>query len=235
MRKPCAMHVCYLCEMLSNLDQSWKIALYTELRKPYVADLFSFVETEYASNNCFPPKEQVFAALNECPSDRVRVVIIGQDPYHGAGQAHGLCFSVNDFIKHPPSLRNIFREMENDLGREIPASGNLTRWAKQGVLLLNATLTVREGEAGSHQRKGWEKLTDAIISTVSEQKEHVVFMLWGGPAKKKGSKIDRSKHLVLESGHPSPLSANQGLWFGNRHFSKANQYLEEHGNLPIEW
>ncbi len=163
------------------------------------------------------------------------MVIIGQDPYHGLGQANGLCFSVNDGIAFPPSLINIFKEIEQDLAIPFPQSGNLERWAKQGILLLNATLTVRESEAGSHQNKGWEDFTDAVIQRISDQKENVVFLLWGGFAKKKGSKIDRSKHCVLETGHPSPLSANRGLWFGNKHFSKANSFLTSKGKNPIQW
>lgn len=218
-----------------NIEQSWKEILSDEFEKPYFNDLIAYIKQEYASHKCFPPGKQIFAAFDHCPFNNVEVVIIGQDPYHGAGQAHGLCFSVNDGISFPPSLRNIFQEISNDLGKPIPSSGNLERWAAQGVLLLNAVLTVREGQAESHKGKGWEKFTDAVIQQISDKKENVAFMLWGGYAKKKGAKIDRSKHFILESGHPSPLSANQGLWFGNKHFSKANEYLKQKGKREIEW
>jgi len=221
--------------MQVNIEQSWKGILSDEFEKPYFNDLITYVKQEYASHKCFPPGKQIFAAFDHCPFDNVEVVIIGQDPYHGAGQAHGLCFSVNDGISFPPSLRNIFQEISNDIGKPIPSSGNLERWADQGVLLLNAVLTVREGQAESHKGKGWEKFTDAVIQQISDKKENVVFLLWGGYAKKKGAKIDRSKHFILESGHPSPLSANQGLWFGNKHFSKANEYLKQKGKREIEW
>lgn len=221
--------------MQVNIEQSWKEILSDEFEKPYFNDLITYVKQEYASHKCFPPGKQIFAAFDHCPFDNVEVVIIGQDPYHGAGQAHGLCFSVNDGISFPPSLRNIFQEISNDIGKPIPSSGNLERWADQGVLLLNAVLTVREGQAESHKGKGWEKFTDAVIQKISDKKENVVFLLWGGYAKKKGAKIDRSKHFILESGHPSPLSANQGLWFGNKHFSKANEYLKQKGKREIEW
>lgn len=221
--------------MQVNIEASWKEVLSDEFEKPYFEELISFVKEEYTTYRCFPPGKQIFAAFDNCPFDKVEVVLLGQDPYHGYGQAHGLCFSVNDGVAFPPSLRNIFQEISTDIGKPIPASGNLERWAKQGVLLLNAVLTVREGQAESHKGKGWEKFTDAVIQKISERKENVVFMLWGGYAKKKGAKIDRSKHLVLESGHPSPLSANQGLWFGNKHFSKANEYLKETGKKEIEW
>jgi uracil-DNA glycosylase len=176
----------------------------------------------------------IFNAFNQCPFDEAKVVIIGQDPYHGPGQAHGLCFSVNDGVRFPPSLQNIFKEIQNDLGIPVPATGNLTRWAEQGVLLLNATLTVRAHQAGSHQRQGWESFTDAAIRALAEEREHLVFILWGSYAQKKGAFIDRSRHLVLSSAHPSPLSAYQGF-FGNKHFSLANAYLEEHGKTPIKW
>lgn len=219
------------------LDASWKAVLQKEFDKPYFIDLLNFVKAEYATvgQRCFPPEEQLFSAFDYCPFDKVKVVIIGQDPYHGYGQAHGLCFSVNDGIAFPPSLRNIFEEVKNDTGTPVPISGNLTRWADQGILLLNATLTVREGMAGSHQKKGWEKFTDAVIQAVSDQRETVVFLLWGSYAQKKGKLVDRSRHLVLETGHPSPLSANRGLWFGNRHFTKTNDYLVATGQTPIEW
>ena len=214
---------------------SWKKALFEEFDKPYFAALNEFITSEYQARICYPPIDEIFAAFRYCAFEEVKVVIIGQDPYHSAKQANGLCFSVNDGIAIPPSLRNIFSEINRDLQKPIPASGNLERWARQGGLLLNATLTVAEGAPGSHQRKGWEKFTDAVIQKISDEKTDVVFMLWGGFAKKKGSKIDRRKHLVLESGHPSPLSANQGKWFGNRHFSAANQFLKSK-NLPeIQW
>jgi uracil-DNA glycosylase len=221
--------------MQVNIESGWKAVLADEFEKPYFKELVEFVKEEYTGQKCFPPGKQIFAAFDHCPFDKVEVVILGQDPYHGFGQAHGLCFSVNDTIAMPPSLINIFKEIQADLGKPFPPNGNLERWARQGVLLLNAVLTVREGQAESHKSKGWEKFTDAVIQKVSEQKENVVFMLWGGYAKKKGAKIDRSKHYVLESGHPSPLSANQGLWFGNKHFSKANEFLKEKGKREIEW
>lgn len=221
--------------MQFELPFSWKRHLSAEFDQPYFKNLAEFVDAEYSANTCYPPPEQIFSAFEHCSFDNVKVVIIGQDPYHGANQAHGLCFSVNDGIAFPPSLRNIFEELRRDLGIDISTSGSLKHCASQGVLLLNATLTVREATAGSHQNKGWEKFTDAVIQAVSNQKSNVVFMLWGGYAKKKGANIDKSKHLVLESGHPSPLSANKGHWFGNRHFSKANQYLEQHGISPIAW
>ncbi|HEX8269652.1 MAG TPA: uracil-DNA glycosylase [Flavobacterium sp.] len=218
-----------------NLPASWRQALSSEFGKPYFHELIQFVKSEYDNHTCYPPSDQIFSAFSYCDFDDVKVVIIGQDPYHGANQAHGLCFSVNDTIAFPPSLRNIFKEIEINLGKEAPSSGKLEHWARQGVLLLNATLTVREGEAGSHQKKGWEKFTDTVIQILSDEKENVVFLLWGGYAKKKGAKIDKQKHLVLESGHPSPLSANSGHWFGNKHFSKTNEYLESQGKIPIHW
>lgn len=218
-----------------NIEQSWKNVLADEFEKPYFNQLISFVKDEYATHKCYPPGKQIFSAFDHCPFDKVEVVILGQDPYHGQDQANGLCFSVNDNIPMPPSLVNIFKEIQTDLNKPFPPTGNLERWADEGVLLLNAVLTVREGQAASHQGKGWEVFTDAVIQKISEQKKDVVFMLWGGYAKKKGAKIDRAKHLVLESGHPSPLSANQGLWFGNRHFSKANNYLRERGKKEISW
>jgi len=218
-----------------SIGPSWKTALSEEFGQPYFGALIDFVKSEYKSRRCFPPGRQIFAAFDACPFDSVKAVIIGQDPYHGHGQAHGLCFSVNDGIDFPPSLRNIFREVHDDLGKPVPASGNLDRWARQGVLLLNATLTVVEGQAGSHQNKGWEKFTDAVIRTVSDKKSNVVFLLWGGYARQKRGLIDVSKHCILESGHPSPLSANKGHWFGNRHFSKANAYLESVGKKPVDW
>ena len=218
-----------------KIHSSWQQVLESEYEKPYFQELISFVKNEYATKRCFPLESEIFAAFNHCPFDKVKVVIIGQDPYHGFGQANGLCFSVNDGIIFPPSLINIFKEIQSDLGLPIPISGNLERWADQGVLLLNATLTVRETEAGSHQKKGWETFTDAVIQKISDEKENIVFLLWGGFAQKKGAKINRTKHNVLESGHPSPLSANRGLWFGNKHFSKTNAYLQSLGKETIKW
>jgi uracil-DNA glycosylase len=218
-----------------KIHSSWQQVLESEYEKPYFQKLISFVKNEYAIKRCFPLESEIFAAFNHCPFDKVKVVIIGQDPYHGFGQANGLCFSVNDGINFPPSLINIFKEIQSDLGLSIPISGNLERWAEQGVLLLNATLTVRESEAGSHQKKGWETFTDTVIQKISDEKENIVFLLWGGFAKKKGAKINRTKHHVLESGHPSPLSANRGLWFGNRHFRKTNAYLQSLGKESIKW
>lgn len=216
-------------------EPSWNSVLQTELSKPYFAALQQFVAAQYRSGQCYPPNDLIFDAFEKCPFDKVKVVILGQDPYHGPGQANGHCFSVNDGVAFPPSLRNIFRELNTDVGAQIPFSGNLSHWARQGVLLLNATLTVQAGNAASHQKKGWEEFTDFVIETLSVNRDHLVFMLWGTYAKKKGSKIDREKHLVLESGHPSPMSANAGHWFGNRHFSKANEYLKQHGKTPINW
>ena len=218
-----------------NIHSSWKTQLEEEFNKPYFKDLTSFVKDEYSKHQCFPPGKQIFAAFDWCPFDNLKVVIIGQDPYHGVGQANGLCFSVNDGIAHPPSLINIFKEIESDLGMPYPTSGNLERWAKQGVLLLNATLTVRAHNAGSHQKKGWETFTDAVIQSISDKKENVVFLLWGGFAKQKTKLIDTSKHHVLTTGHPSPLSANRGYWFGNKSFSKTNSQLEQVGLEPIVW
>lgn len=218
-----------------KIHSSWQQVLESEYGKPYFQKLISFVKNEYATKRCFPLESEIFAAFNHCPFDKVKVVIIGQDPYHGFGQANGLCFSVNDGINFPPSLINIFKEIQSDLGLPIPISGNLERWADQGVLLLNATLTVRESEAGSHQNKGWETFTDSVIQKLSDEKENVVFLLWGGFAQKKGAKINRTKHHVLESGHPSPLSANRGFWFGNKHFSKTNTYLQSLGKETIKW
>jgi uracil-DNA glycosylase len=217
------------------MHKSWKPYLMDEFEKPYFKSLVSFVKEQYSIHTCFPPGNQIFNAMEYCHFNDVKVVIIGQDPYHGNGQANGLCFSVNDGIKHPPSLINIFKEIENDLGVPYPESGNLLRWAKQGVLLLNATLTVRAHEAGSHQGKGWEIFTDAIIKIISENKNNVVFLLWGNYAKKKRKLIDTQKHTILESGHPSPLSANRGLWFGNKNFSKTNFLLEQAFEEPVTW
>lgn len=221
--------------MKIEIDDSWKKLLTSEFEKPYFEQLTAFVREQYSNENCFPEEHQIFNAFNLCKFDDVKVVIIGQDPYHGIGQAHGLCFSVNEGITHPPSLSNIFKEIEKDLQLPIPKSGNLERWANQGVLLLNATLTVKAHNAGSHQKKGWEQFTDAVISLISEKKENVVFLLWGGYAKKKGSKIDISKNHILESGHPSPLSANRGYWFGNKHFSKTNNLLKNNGITIVNW
>lgn len=218
-----------------KIHQSWKEVLCEEFEKPYFESLINFVRHEYATHICYPKGNQIFSAFDHCSFDKLEVVIIGQDPYHGPGQANGLCFSVNDGIPLPPSLQNIFREIQNDLGKPFPQTGNLERWANQGVLLLNTVLTVRQSEANSHQGKGWEIFTDAVINKISEQKENIVFLLWGTPAKKKGSKVDKQKHYVLESGHPSPLSANRGLWFGNNHFSKTNDFLDKKGKKIIEW
>jgi len=208
-----------------NIESGWKEQLKAEFEKPYFEELVNFVKNEYQHNTCYPIGSEIFAAFDHCHFDQVKVVIIGQDPYHGKEQANGLCFSVNDGIALPPSLINIFKEIETDLGKTFPSSGNLQHWAKQGVLLLNATLTVRAHQAGSHQNKGWEQFTDAVIECISENKKHVVFMLWGGYAKKKGRRINTTNHRILSSGHPSPLSANRGYWFGNKHFTKANNYL----------
>ena len=217
-----------------KIDQSWKQHLQTEFDKPYFKTLTDFVKEEYAHGPVYPPGRLIFNAFDLCPFDKVKVVIIGQDPYHEPGQAHGLCFSVNDGVPFPPSLRNIFKEISDDLGKPVPASGDLTRWARQGVLLLNATLTVRAGQAGSHQGRGWEEFTDAVIKELNASRDGLVFILWGGYAKKKGAMIDRSRHLVLSSAHPSPLSAYNGF-FGNHHFSLTNKWLAEHGESPIEW
>lgn len=221
--------------MQVKIHPSWKTILEEEFAKPYFGELTAFVKSEYSQHVCYPKGGQIFAAFDHCPFEQLKVVIIGQDPYHGPNQANGLCFSVNDGILFPPSLQNIFRELESDLQLPYPKSGNLQRWADQGVLLLNATLTVRQAEAGSHQNKGWETFTDAVIQQISDRKENVVFLLWGGFAKKKGAKIDRKKHMVLETGHPSPLSANRGLWFGNKHFSKTNECLRQIGEKEIIW
>lgn len=217
-----------------RLEESWKSCLSAEFSKPYFSELIQFVRTEYATATVFPPGKEIFRAFDVCRFQDVRVVIIGQDPYHGPGQANGLCFSVRDGVKPPPSLVNIFKEIKNDLGKPIPASGDLERWAQQGVLLLNATLTVRASSPGSHQNKGWEQFTDAVIELISSQKEHVVFLLWGAYAQKKGAVIDRSRHCVLMSAHPSPFSADRGF-FGSKHFSKANEYLQAQGLKGVNW
>ena len=218
-----------------EIEPSWAQRLKPEFDKPYFQQLTQTVRMEYSQYSCFPPGRLIFNAFNLCPFDKVKVVIIGQDPYHEPGQAHGLSFSVNDGIPFPPSLINIFKEISNDLGTPMPMSGNLTRWAEQGVLLLNATLTVRAHQAASHQRRGWEKFTDAVIKALDAHRDHLVFILWGGYARSKAKLIDSSRHLVLQSVHPSPLSANHGGWFGNHHFSRANAYLKEHGEDEIIW
>ena len=218
-----------------TIDDSWKNSLQEEFNKPYFTSLTSFVKSSYTQHSCYPKGEQIYSAFNHCLFDDLKVVIIGQDPYHGSGQANGLCFSVNDTIPHPPSLINIFKEIEKDLTIPTPSSGNLERWADQGVLLLNATLTVQAHLAGSHQKKGWEQFTDAVIQQISDRKENIVFLLWGGFAKKKGAKIDAKKHHILATGHPSPLSANRGYWFGNKHFSKTNIFLKSKNIEPIKW
>ena len=220
--------------MQVKIEKSWQEVLQTEFDKPYFENLVGFVKQEYASSTIFPPAGQIFSAFNTCPFSNVKVVILGQDPYHGPGQAHGLCFSVNDGIPFPPSLQNIFKEISSDLGLSIPNSGNLTRWAEQGVLLLNATLTVRASQAGSHQGKGWEEFTDTVIKIISEKAENVVFILWGSYAIKKKALINASKHCILTAPHPSPLSSYRGF-FGCKHFSKTNEYLQSVGKIPIEW
>lgn len=217
-----------------RIDESWKSVLMGEFQKEYFCRLSEFVKSEYSATTVYPPGGLIFNAFNLCPFDSVRAVIVGQDPYHGPGQAHGLCFSVRDGIGFPPSLINIFKEIESDTGARPNQSGNLERWARQGVLLLNATLTVRAHLAGSHQRKGWEEFTDSVINVLNRDKNNLVFFLWGAYAQKKCESIDRSRHLVLESVHPSPLSASRGF-FGNKHFSKCNEYLKEHGIQPISW
>ena len=222
--------------MESHLNSSWQTILATEIQKPYFNDLMLAVANEYEINSCFPPKDLLFSAFDYCSFDDLKVVIIGQDPYHGDGEANGLCFSVNENMKIPPSLRNIFRELNSDFDSLfLPTSGNLERWAKQGILLLNATLSVQKDRPNSHKHLNWGKFTDAVIQEISDKKSNVVFLLWGNFAHKKGLKIDRAKHLVLESGHPSPMSANQGKWFGNKHFSKTNDYLKSKGIQEINW
>ncbi len=217
------------------IAKSWKSILNDEFEKDYFKKLMTFVKSEYGQHNCYPKVAQIFAAFDYCSFEDLKVVIIGQDPYHGIGQANGLCFSVNENSTIPPSLKNIFKEIETDLQHAIPTHGNLDSWAKQGVLLLNATLTVRAHQAGSHQKKGWETFTDAVISQISQQKENVVFLLWGGFAKKKGAKIEANKHFILTSGHPSPLSANRGYWYGNKHFSQVNSFLKSKEIATVKW
>lgn len=217
-----------------RIEESWKEALYNEFEKAYFVQLTQFVKHEYATKQVFPPGKQIFKAFDSCSLNNVKVVIIGQDPYHGVGQANGLCFSVNDGVQIPPSLLNIYKEINREYGTPIPLSGNLQRWAEQGVLLLNATLTVEAHKAGSHQNKGWETFTDSAIKALAENREHLVFMLWGSYAQRKGAFIDRSRHLVLQAPHPSPLSAYRGF-FGCKHFSSANAYLISQGLSPIVW
>ena len=221
--------------MKVRLIKSWQTQLADTIAAPYFDRLTQFVRQEYKQYSCYPPGKDLFNAFDLCPFEAVNVVLLGQDPYHGPGQAHGLCFSVPEGIAHPPSLINILKELQQDVGKPYPKSGSLLPWASQGVLLLNATLTVRAGQAGSHQKQGWEKFTDAVIEKLSSNKTGLVFMLWGNYAKQKGKHINRDKHLVLEAGHPSPLSANRGLWFGNKHFSKANAYLKAQGKPSIDW
>ncbi len=218
-----------------QIESSWKLQLATEFDKPYFQQLTAAVRQEYRTTTCYPPARLVFNAFNLCPFDRVKVVIIGQDPYHEPGQAHGLSFSVQDGVMFPPSLQNIFKEIHDDLGTPVPATGNLTRWAEQGVLLLNATLTVRAHQANSHARLGWQQFTDAAIRALATHRQHLVYMLWGGYARGKAYMIDRQQNLVLESVHPSPLSANRGGWFGQHQFSRCNQYLQQQGQEPIVW
>lgn len=226
--------VCF-SNMDVKIENSWKSVLRDEFDKDYFVRLTEFVREEYRTAEAvFPPGNKIFAAFDATPFDDVKVVILGQDPYHNYGQANGLCFSVGDSVQMPPSLVNIFKEVNSDTGAPIPTSGDLTRWARQGVLLLNATLTVRAHQAASHQGRGWEQFTDAAVAALSARRENLVFLLWGNYAKRKGAVIDRSKHLVLESAHPSPLSAYHGF-FGNHHFSRANAYLVEHGKVPVVW
>ena len=218
-----------------RISPSWNALLSSEFEKPYFQALTAFVKKEYSEHTCYPKGKEIFVAFDKCPVEDLKVVLLGQDPYHGEGQANGLSFSVRDGIAHPPSLMNIFREIEEDLKLPYPESGNLSRWAEQGVLLLNATLTVRANTAGSHQGQGWETFTDAVIKSISDNCQHIVFLLWGSFAKKKIALIDTQKHCVLSSGHPSPLSANRGYWFGNKHFSKTNAYLTSVGKQAIDW
>ncbi|MDP5229379.1 MAG: uracil-DNA glycosylase [Cellulophaga sp.] len=221
--------------MQININESWKSIIKEELDKPYFKELSEYLKKEYTNFTCYPKESEIFAAFNFCSFQDIKVVIIGQDPYHRPNQANGLCFSVQDGIPHPPSLQNIFKEITTDLALTNPKSGNLERWAKQGVLLLNATLTVRAHEAGSHQKQGWETFTDTIIQLISDKKENVIFLLWGGYAKNKMKLINNKKHTILTSGHPSPLSANRGYWFGNKHFSITNSKLEERNKGIIKW
>lgn len=226
--------IVYAYAMNVKISPSWKEYLSGEFEKDYFINLTNFVRTEYQAHTIYPPGKEIFRAFDCCDFDKVKVVIIGQDPYHGPGQANGLCFSVREDVRMPPSLVNIFKEIQKDLGKPFPPNGDLERWARQGVLLLNATLTVRASAAGSHQNKGWEEFTDNVIKAISSGKEHVVFLLWGAYAQKKGEIIDRKKHHVLMSAHPSPFSADRGF-FGNRHFSKTNEYLKSKGLKEIDW
>lgn len=229
------MYGLYFGNMDVQMEKSWKEILKDEFEKPYFKELASFVKEEYLSGTVYPHPKNIFSAFDLTPFNEVKVVILGQDPYHGARQAHGLSFSVIEGVRNPPSLQNIFKEIESDIGEKPNTeNGDLSRWAKQGVLLLNATLTVRASTPGSHQGKGWEQFTDAVIEALSEKREHLVFILWGNYAKAKGAHIDRTRHLVIESPHPSPFSAYNGF-FGSKPFSKANMYLEEYGQLPISW
>ncbi|MGY5847293.1 uracil-DNA glycosylase [Salegentibacter sp. HM20] len=221
--------------MKLEITQDWKKELQPEFEKEYFKNLWDFIAEEYQEYQCYPASESLFAAFNFSRFQETKVVILGQDPYHGPGQAHGLSFSVNDGVNFPPSLKNIFRELEQDTGKSIPFSGNLESWARQGVLLLNASLSVRQGQAGSHQKQGWEKFTDRVIEILSEKRENLVFLLWGSFAQKKEKLIDTNRHLVLKTGHPSPLSANRGYWFGNKHFSQTNEFLQKNGKEPIDW
>lgn len=221
--------------MAVSIHSDWKNVLHQSFESPYFQNLINFVKQAYQSGRCYPPGKLIFNAFDLCPPEKTKVVILGQDPYHGPVQAHGLCFSVPEGIPHPPSLINIFKELQEDVQIPYPRSGDLSPWAKQGVLLLNATLTVQAHKAGSHQGKGWEKFTNQVIQILSDQYENIVFLLWGGYAKQKLKLIDGEKHCVLTSGHPSPLSANRGYWFGNEHFSKTNAYLTEKGKEPIDW
>ena len=218
---------------LQNLSKSWQILLQKEFRKPYFIELIKFLESETVKTTIFPKEADVFKAFELTPFEAVQVVIIGQDPYHGLNQAHGLSFSVTKNCKIPPSLKNIFKELQSDLGISMPSYGDLTHWAKQGILLLNATLTVRQGLPGSHQKKGWETFTDAVIKSISDEKQQVVFLLWGNYAKTKAGLIDATKHLILEAAHPSPLA--RGAFFGSKHFSKTNDYLISKNRMPIQW
>ncbi|MBZ9627582.1 uracil-DNA glycosylase [Psychroflexus sp. CAK57W] len=218
-----------------QIEANWKNILKDEFKKPYFKSLIDFVKSEYKNYTCYPKGADIFNAFEFCPFDKTKVVILGQDPYHGPKQAHGLSFSVPKGVPMPPSLVNIYKELKDDLNIGLPLTGNLEAWAHQGVLLLNATLSVRANEAGSHQNKGWEIFTDEVIRKLSSEKKGIVFLLWGGYAKKKAKLINASEHYILTSGHPSPLSANRGYWFGNRHFSKTNQLLQEQNKTPIEW
>ena len=222
--------------LYNNIDLSWKSFFNDEIQKEYFIKLMQEIEYEYDSSICFPPKDLIFNAFDKCNLNDLKVVIIGQDPYHGEGEANGLCFSVNDGIKIPPSLRNIFTEINSDFDSIfLPTNGNLERWAQQGILLLNASLSVRKDEANSHKHLKWNIFTDNVINYISDNCDNIVFLLWGSFAQKKGIKINRVKHLVLECGHPSPLSANRGFWFGNKHFSQTNTYLKSIEKMPIEW